>query len=205
MSIFWATQYRPEDPSAPIAAIGELSEMFAGLGASQTRLLVAMTQDVGTQIVVTNWKSLGDAVAAFDPIDGTALRAIASSKTLSALLAASGTPLRRVIGDIGQRLGDTSTGRYAVNIMQSSAAGSALWTEAGELAWSALKAEGVSGIQLSRVLTGDATGLRLSTAFVENVDQFFGVLSKMPPKLLEIFAATDTSTMVRNVHRIISA
>lgn len=89
--------------------------------------------------------------------------------------------------------------------MQSSAAGSALWTEAGELAWSALKAEGVSGIQLSRVLTGDATGLRLSTAFVENVDQFFGVLSKMPPKLLEIFAATDTSTMVRNVHRIISA
>ena len=205
MSIFWATQYRPEDPSAAIAAIGELSEMFAGVGASQTRLLVAMTQDIGTQIVVTNWESAGDAVAAFDPIEGLALNATASSQTLSALLAALGTPLRRVIGNIDQSFGDTSTGRYAVNIMQSTAAGSALWAEAGELAWSALTAEGASGIQLSRVLTGDATGLRLSTVFVENVDQFFGVLSKIPPKLLELFAATGTSTVVRNVHRIISA
>ncbi len=205
MSIFWATQYRPEDPSAAIAAIGELSEMFAGVGASQTRLLVAMTQDVGTQSVVTNWESSGDAVAAFDPIDGTATKAIGSSKTLSALLAASGIPLRRVIGDIDQSFGDTGSGKYAVNVVQSTAAGPALWTEAGELAWSAVKAEGASGLQLARVLTGDATGLRLGTVFVENVDQFTGILSKMPPKLLEIFAATGTSTVVRNVHRIISA
>ncbi|MDH3731784.1 MAG: hypothetical protein OES13_11805 [Acidimicrobiia bacterium] len=205
MSIFWATQYRPDDTAATIASFGEVSEMFAGIGASQTRLLVAITQDVGTMAVVTNWESLGEAVSAFDPVDGAAYKAIAASPTLSAQLAAAGPPLRRVIGNIDFSLGDTSAGTYAVNVVQSTSAGPDLWAEAAEAAWSALQAGGASGLQVARVLTGDLTGLSIGTVFVDDVNQFTDVLASLPPRLIEIFAATGTTTTMRNIHRVVSS
>ena len=205
MSVFWGTQYRPEDPSAVIASFGDIAEMFAGVGASQARLLVAITQDVGTVAVVTNWDSLGDAVAAFDPVDGSAFEAIASSPTMSGPRAASGPPLRRVIGNIDHSFGDTATGTYVVNVVQSTSAGPGLFAEAAEIAWSVLEADGALGLQVGRVLTGEGTGQSISSVFVDDVNQFTGVLAKMPPRLLEIFAATGTTTTVRNVHRVISA
>lgn len=205
MTIFWATQYRPEDPSAAIANYGEISKMFASVGAEQTRLLVAMTQDVGTVAVVTNWESLGDAVAAFDPVDGTAINAIGTSPTLSAIVAASGPPVRRVVGTIDYSFGDPSVGKYAVNVVQSTSAGPELWAETAELAWSTLNAAGVGGMQIARVVTGDATGQNIASVFTDDVNQFSAVLSDLPQRLVELFAATGTSTLVRNVHRVISA
>ena len=204
MTIFWATQFRPEDPSASIASYGEVSDMFASVGAKQTRLLVAMTQDVGTQAVVTNWESLGHAVAAFDPVEGTAIKAIGSSPTMSATLAAAGPPLRRVIGNIDFSFGDTSVGKYAVNVVQATSAGPELWAEVAELAWSTISAAGVNGMQIGRVVTGEGTGQIITTVFTDDVNQFSGVLSAMPARLLELFTATGTSTLVRNIHRVIS-
>jgi hypothetical protein len=205
MSLFWGTQYRPEDPSAVIGSFGEVAEMFTEIGATQARLLVAMTQDVGTVAVVTNWDSLGDAVAAFDPVGGSAFKAIASSPTMSGLLAASGPPLRRVIGNIDHRFGDTGAGSYVVNVVQSTSAGPELFGEAAQVAWSVLEPGGALGLQVGRVLTGEGTGQSISSIFVDDVNHFTGVLAKMPPRLLELFAATGTTTTVRNVHRVISA
>ena len=204
MSIFWATQYRPGDLLAAIAGFSEISGVFAQVGANQARLLVAMTQDVGSAAVVTNWNSMGDAVAAFDPVDGTAFKLVASSPALSAQLANYGSPLRRVIGNIGLSFGDTSAGKYAVNVVQSSSAGPELWAEAAEVAWEALKAQGAIGLQVARVLTGDATGLYLGTVLTDDVNQFTTAVSKLPPRLVELFGATGTSTVLRNVHRIVS-
>jgi hypothetical protein len=198
-------QYRPEDPSAAIATYGEISDMFASVGAAQARLLVAMTQDVGTIAVVTNWESLGHAIAAFDPVEGTAIKAIGSSPTMSATLAASGPPLRRVIGNIDFSFGDTSAGKYAVNVVQTTSAGPELWAEVADLAWSTVSAAGVAGMQVGRVVTGEGTGQNIATLFTDDVNQFSGVLNAMPARLVELFAATGTSTLVRNVHRVISA
>lgn len=205
MSVFWATQYRPADLPGAVDAFGEVSEMFAGVGATRTRLLVAITQDVGTMIVVTTWSTLAEAIAAFDPVDGSASRAVAASPTLSDQLTASGPPLRRLTGLIDHEFGDTGAGRYVVNVVQSTSAGSELWDEAAHSAWDLLGGEGVLGLQTAQVLTGDATGLRVSSVMTDDVSHFVAALSEMPDKLAELFAATGTTTQVRNVHRVVSA
>jgi hypothetical protein len=187
MTILWATQYRPENLTETITAVDAATAIFADVGAIESRVLVPITHDVGTMSVVTIWDSVGDAVAAFDPVEGTLFAAIADNPRVAAAQAGSGAPLRRIVANIESERGELA-GKYAVNVVQTSNAGPELWAEAAELAASFMESQGARGMRIARVITGEATGQTMATVLTDDVNRFFGALDQLPPRLGEIFA-----------------